>query len=97
MPDKKQENWLLEFAVCPRNRLRLRNAEDFLVRRLNRTILAGQVTNLAGQRVEKPLDGGLVRSDGQILYPIIDAVPILVAEEGITLDRLEHVSQGKER
>jgi uncharacterized protein YbaR (Trm112 family) len=84
-----QENWLLEMVVCPCTGLTLRNAEDPLIQRINRAIAAGHVTNVAGRRVEGAIDGGLVRSDGQILYPIAHAIPILVAEEGITLDLLE--------
>jgi uncharacterized protein YbaR (Trm112 family) len=35
--------------------------------------------------LETPLDGGLVRADGQVLYPIIDRIPVLLVDEGILL------------
>jgi uncharacterized protein YbaR (Trm112 family) len=83
-----QENLPLEFLVCPQNHTRLRIAEAPLIERLNRSIAAGKVTNAAGRNVEQPIDDGLIRADGQVLYPIVDEIPILLADEAITLDQL---------
>jgi uncharacterized protein YbaR (Trm112 family) len=82
-----QENPPLELLVCPQNRLRLRAAEAPLIERLNRAIAAGQVTTAAGRSVEQPIDNGLIRADGQVLYPIVDEIPILLAEEAIAMDQ----------
>ncbi|MGO9112331.1 MAG: Trm112 family protein [Thermoguttaceae bacterium] len=83
-----QENLSLEFLVCPQNQQWLQAAEAVLIERLNQAIVAGQVTNAAGHSVEKPIDGGLIREDGQVLYPIVDEIPILMAEEAIAVDQL---------
>jgi uncharacterized protein YbaR (Trm112 family) len=82
-----QDNLPLEFLVCPQNRMRLQVAEAPLIERLNRAIAAGQVINAAGRSVEKPIDDGLIRADGQLLYPIVDEIPILLAEEAIVVGR----------
>jgi uncharacterized protein YbaR (Trm112 family) len=78
---------LLELLVCPEDRTPLALADANLVARLNRALGEGRLKNRAGQVLETPLDGGLVRADGQVLYPIIDRIPVLLVDEGILLDR----------
>ena len=82
-----REYLLLELLVCPQNHMKLQAAGAQLIERLNRAIAAGHVTNAAGRSVEKPIDDGLIREDGQLLYPIVDEIPILLAEEAIAVDR----------
>jgi len=83
-----QETLPLELLVCPQDRTRLQPAEALLIERINRAIAAGKVTSAAGHRVEKPIDDGLIRADGQVLYPIVDEIPALLAEEAIAVDQL---------
>ncbi|HUY32882.1 MAG TPA: Trm112 family protein [Pirellulales bacterium] len=78
---------LLEILVCPQNRTPLGLADTTLVAELNRSIAAGVVRNMAGDKVERPLDGGLVREDGTLLYPIIDGIPVLLVDEAIGLTK----------
>lgn len=80
---------LLDLIVCPRDRRPLVEADAALVDRVNRAIAAGRARNVLGRAVESPIDGGLVRDDGALLYPIIDGIPVLLADEAIELDRLE--------
>ncbi len=77
---------LLDILVCPENHSRLELADDDLIAQLNRAIEAGTLTNRAGQRVESLLDGGLVREDGRVLYPIVDKIPVMLLDEAIMLD-----------
>jgi uncharacterized protein YbaR (Trm112 family) len=39
--------------------------------------------------VQLPLDGGLVRDDGRILYPVRDDIPVMLLDEAIDLDGLD--------
>ena len=41
--------------------------------------------NRGGKPVETRLDGGLIRDDGEYLYPVIDEIPVLLVEEAIPL------------
>jgi uncharacterized protein YbaR (Trm112 family) len=79
---------LLTILVCPTDRTPLKIADDHLIARLNRAIGARRVKNHAGRLVEQPLAGGLVRTDGTLLYPIVDDIPALLADEAIPLAQI---------
>jgi uncharacterized protein len=70
---------------CPENQSPLAAADAALLARLNAAIAAKRLANRSGQRIEKSLGGALVRADGQVAYPIIDEIPILLVDEGILL------------
>ncbi len=80
---------LLKILVCPENRTPLRLADEALVDRLNRAVAAGTLKNRVGQPVQSPLEGGLVREDGALFYPIINGIPVLLIDEAIPLDPAE--------
>jgi uncharacterized protein len=78
----------LAMIRCPENRSPLALADEALVARLNQAVAAGTLKNRAGQPVAEPLDGGLIRQDGTIAYPIVDGFPVLLVDEGIPLAQL---------
>ena len=80
---------LLDILVCPEDRTRLELADDALVEKLNRAISAGGVQNRAGEPVAEPVEGGLVREDGTLLYPIRDGIPVLLIDEAIPLEGVQ--------
>ena len=80
---------LLAMLRCPEDHSRLTAADAALLARLNAAVASGRLKNRAGQTIEKPLDGALVRADGQVAYPIIDEIPILLVDEGIRLAEME--------
>jgi len=77
---------LLDILICPENHTRLKLADEGLIERLNAAIRAGELRNRSGDPVTSALNGGLVREDGRILYPIIDDIPIMLVDEAIPLD-----------
>jgi uncharacterized protein YbaR (Trm112 family) len=79
---------LLNVLVCPKDHTPLVVADGRLTAKLNRAIAAGHVVNGMGQRVSQQIDGGLVRSDKALLYPILDGIPVMLADEAIPLDQL---------
>ena len=79
---------LLQILVCPKDHTPLSVADAELLARLNRAIAAGEVKNQGGRAVEEPLQGGLLRQDRALLYPILDEIPVLLADEAIALDQL---------
>jgi len=83
------EKKLLDMLVCPEDRSPLSEADEGTLKRLNEAIAAGQVENRGGQPVEEAVVAGLVREDGTVLYPIIDGIPVLLADESISLEQID--------
>jgi uncharacterized protein len=76
---------LLEILVCPETRQPVHEAEPAVLARLNAAIGGGSVKNRAGELVRDAIDGGLVREDGQVLYPVREGIPIMLIDEAIGL------------
>jgi uncharacterized protein YbaR (Trm112 family) len=76
---------LLEILACPETKQPLRLVDPALLETLNERIRQGQVSNRGGETVTEPMDAGLVREDGQYLYPIRDDIPVMLIDESIAL------------
>ena len=76
---------LVRLLCCPETHQDVREADPGLVRDLNARIAAGALKNRAGQVVRVKLDGGLVRSDGQWLYPMRQDIPVMLVDEAIPI------------
>jgi uncharacterized protein len=76
---------LLRILCCPGTHQSLAAADPATIRELNLRIAAREVKNCRGEPVTEPLDGGLLRADGRMLYPIRGHLPILLPEAGIPL------------
>jgi len=76
---------LLKILCCPETHQELRLVEPAVIEKLNGQIVAGILANRAGQLVKEKIDGGLVRADGKVLYPIRREIPIMLVDEGIPL------------
>lgn len=79
---------IVKFLVCPVERRPLALADAELISRLNDRIGAQSLRNASGETITRRLDSGLIRDDHQVLYPIIDGIPILLASEAIHLEDL---------
>ena len=77
---------LLAILCCPETKQNVTLADDQLIEQLNASIGKGEIQNKAGQLVKEKLDGGIVREDKKVVYPIRDQIPIMLIEEGILLD-----------
>lgn len=76
---------LLEILACPETHQSLRELDSKEIAALNTRIEAGEAKNVADETVELPVEGGLQREDGEIVYPIRDGIPVLLVHEGIRL------------
>jgi uncharacterized protein YbaR (Trm112 family) len=77
---------LLEILVCPETHQPVSELPDERVQALNALQGKGELVNRSGNKVEKPLDGALIREDGMMIYPVHDAIPVMLIEEGIEQD-----------
>lgn len=78
---------LLNLLRCPVGGGQLKIAESAIIDQLNRQIAQPDhpLRDRQDQRVETPLDGGLVDASGQWLYPIRVGIPTLIADQAIRL------------
>jgi len=77
---------LLAILCCPETKQDVSLADGALIAKLNETVSRGQLKNKANKSITEPLDGGLIRSDRKILYPIREDIPVMLIEEGIPLE-----------
>lgn len=73
---------------CPQDQSTLTQAATELIEKVNRAIAASQLTNMAGQKLKREIDGGLVRADGGLMYPVVDEIPVMLPDEAIELSQL---------
>jgi uncharacterized protein YbaR (Trm112 family) len=78
----------LAMLRCPQDHTAVRLAEPELLSRLNVAVERGRLRNQAGKSVPRPLNGGLVREAGDLVYPIVDDIPVMLYEEAIPLAQL---------
>lgn len=77
---------LLDILVCPENKTAVKLVGQDVVDRVNAAIKAGGLKNRAGEKVEEPIDAGLLRADGKFLYPIREDIPIMLIDEAIPME-----------
>ena len=78
---------LLAILCCPETKQDVRLLEPKLVEQLNRRIEKGELKTKGGQPVSEKIDGGLLRNDEVVVYPIRDQIPIMLIEEGILIEK----------
>lgn len=76
---------LLEILVCPETQQAVKPAEADVLARLNEQIRAGSVRNRGGETLSQPIQEGLLRADGKVLYPVEDGIPVMLVDESIEL------------
>jgi len=74
---------LLEILCCPETKQAVTLLDAASLHVLNRKIANGEVQNTGGNPVKEPLDGGLIRSDKKVTYPVREMIPIMLVEEGL--------------
>ena len=79
---------LLAILVCPETKQPLSVADGALLERVNAAVVAGDLNTRAGERVADEITEGLLREDGQVLYPIRQDIPIMLIDESIEVDGL---------
>jgi uncharacterized protein YbaR (Trm112 family) len=73
---------------CPEKHSELTLIDDARLKQINNAIRAGWLVNQGGSRVEELIDGGLLRAEGDLLYPVVDGVPVLLRDEAIPINQL---------
>jgi uncharacterized protein len=79
---------LLAILCCPETKQAVSLAEESLIQKLNAAVVRGELKNAGNRPVSGELDGGLIRADRKILYPIRENIPVMLIEEGIPLEQV---------
>lgn len=79
---------LLQILRCPQDHSELALADEALVARVNERIASRAISTVSGQLVKKAIDGGLVRAAGDLMYPIVGGIPVMLADEAIDVSQL---------
>lgn len=79
---------LLAILCCPETKQDVALADASLISTLNDRIAKGELKNKGGQAVAEKLDGGLIRADRKVLYPIREDIPVMLIEEAIPVEGL---------
>jgi uncharacterized protein YbaR (Trm112 family) len=77
---------LLTILCCPDTKQDVSLADEALIAKLNDAVSRGQLKNRANKSITEPLDGGLIRADRKILYPIREDIPVMLIEEGLPVE-----------
>ena len=80
---------LLEILCCPVSKVPLNRLQRSRLEKLNQAIAAGSVQYVHGQTVTSPLKEALITSDGKVIYPVVDDIPLLLEEKGIGTVQLQ--------
>jgi uncharacterized protein YbaR (Trm112 family) len=79
---------LLAILCCPETKQPVALADDVVIQKVNSAIERGVLKNKGERPVTEKIDGGLIRSDRQILYPVREDIPVMLIDEGIPLAQL---------
>jgi uncharacterized protein YbaR (Trm112 family) len=78
---------LLAILCCPETKQEVCALDPAVVERLNQRIAKGELKTKGGQSVTEKIDGGLLRKDKTVAYPIRDQIPIMLIEEGLLVEQ----------
>jgi len=77
---------LLSILCCPETKQEVALLDQAGLDTLNQKIEAGDLQNRGGSVVKEKLEAGLLRADKTVVYPIRDAIPIMLIDEGIIVE-----------
>ena len=80
---------LLDLIRCPLTRQPLASLPSDRLERLNELINARRIKARDDTPVITELADALVTEDGNIAYPVIDGIPVMMEEHGIQLSQLD--------
>ncbi|MDH4082846.1 MAG: hypothetical protein OEV99_06835 [Nitrospira sp.] len=79
---------LLAILCCPETKQGVTLADANLIQQVNAALGKGLVRNKANRLLVGQIEGGLIREDQKILYPIRGQIPVMLIEEGIPLEQI---------
>jgi uncharacterized protein YbaR (Trm112 family) len=81
---------LLEILCCPITRRPLSRLSADVLARVNTAIADSKVRNHGGVELAEPLTEALVTTEGDLVYPVREGIPVLLEEECINWAAFNH-------
>lgn len=79
---------LLDILCCPVSHEPLLPLSKEKLKKLNQAIADGDIQSVDHEPVTEPLKAALITRNHKVVYPIIDGIPVLLAERGIGTTQL---------
>ncbi|MEI8108905.1 MAG: Trm112 family protein [Verrucomicrobiota bacterium] len=76
---------LLQLLRCPESGQGLALASEAIWGEFEAARGAGRLWDRGGRKVEAVIEGGLVREDGEVFYPICGGIPLLGPEDAVRM------------
>ena len=76
---------VLALLCCPETRQPLTVAPAEIIDQLTAASSSGRLCDRSGNPSAAPAEGGLLRADGALFFPIRDGIPILLLTEAVAL------------
>lgn len=83
------DDTMLPLIRCPATHQTLRMATADDLARLNASIAADRIATVGGEAVSEELVAALIRADGLVVYPVVDGIARLIADDGLKLSAEE--------
>lgn len=80
---------LLDIVCCPVTHSPLERIGADELARLNMLIGEAKIINRSDEVVTEALEDALVTRDGKLAYPVLDGIPILLGDQGISMSQLD--------
>jgi uncharacterized protein YbaR (Trm112 family) len=80
------DNDVLDILACPATKQPVSVADSSLIDRLNEAVERGELKNVIDVVVSERMEGGLLRLDRKVLYPVRENIPVLLSDEGIPVE-----------
>jgi len=74
---------LVKILCCPQTKVPVELLVSGDLEKLNRAIAAGQIKQVDGAAVKKPVSEALITRDRKTIYRVDDGIPIMLIEQGI--------------
>ena len=74
---------LLEILVCPITKQSVSVMSTPRLEKLNHLIETGEISNQQGDTLAAPLQMALITENGQVIYPVVDSIPVMLEGESI--------------
>lgn len=80
---------LLDILCCPVTRQPLQVLSARQLERVRQAQQAGELRHADGSAAEDAIDGGLLTRDGKTIYPLVDGIPVMLADQAISTSQFE--------